>query len=158
MHEAKKRLRGKVCGHHRMVLLCVLVPGQTLSLSWLTLAFVKRWCICGFASLTHSTQKMSHLKLHFSLPHAYFNVLLLMLVIERPPYAINLTKDFFFFLYVCMCVNGGAKPGQKGLIILVNIWIFASSMPQVFFKHFQTMSAICQFRYLAIAVIQNVLH
>lgn len=145
-----------VCEHHGMVLLCGLVHGQTFSLKWLTLAFVKRWCVCGPSSLLfHSLITMDDLlkatfllcMLPYLIPHAC--------IIDRPFYAIGLTKEMSFcscvYKWMCVCL-GGCRPGQKWLIILTNIWIFTSSTPQVFFKHFQTMSSICQFLVFSITL------
>lgn len=90
VHEAKGE-----CEHHGMVLLCGLVPGQVFSSWWLTLSFVKRWCICGFTSLLlHSFNPQRWFtQRHISLCLLHIS---LSLVIDRPLYAINPTKDVSF--------------------------------------------------------------
>lgn len=150
VHEAKERLRGGACGHHGMVLLCGLVPGQTFSLKWLTLGFVKRWCICGFSSLLFHffSPKDDSFKTTFLFAPCIFHYLIRhacnwQATLRNQPHRRNF---FFVCMWVRVCIKGG-RPGQKWPIILINIWIFTSSMPQVFFKHFQTMFSIFHVRY-----------
>lgn len=164
VHEAKERLQWGVWEHHGMVVLCGLVLGQNFSLKWLTLGFVKRWCICGFSTLLfHSfNPKDDLLKATFLFTPPPFFLYLILHACNWQATLRNQPNKRHFFLLMCvylnMCVPGGGRQGQKWLIILTNIWIFTSSTPQVYFKHFQTMSSICQVRYLANALIHNVLH
>ena len=142
VHETKERLRRGVCEHHGMVLLCGLVPCQAFSSKWLTLGFVKRWCICGFSSpqfhsfgwFTRDFISLLHI------PPSDSSCF----VTHGPPCTINPTKEIFLLMcvYVIVCL-GAAGWVKKWLITLANIWIFTSSTPQVFFKHRQTMSSIC---------------
>lgn len=163
VHEAKERLRWGVCERHGMVLLCGLVPSQIFSSKWLTLGFVKRWCICGLSSLlVHSFKPKDDLHMvTFLFASCMFPYLILHAFNWQATLRNQPDKRYFFSVNVCLCEYVCAWRRQARSKVTnhtykyLNFYIkYCSSI----FKHFQTMSAICHFRYLANALIQNVLH